>query len=414
MNREVLKNMKLMNKKNITKFKETEIGTIPEEWEVSIIPKIAKNFDKERKPLSSSERERMVGAYPYYGAAGIIDWVNNYIFDGKYLLVAEDGTVTDEKGHPTLQLTNGKFWVSNHAHILQCENFIETKFLYYALKNQNIRAFVTGAVQPKLNQENLNSIQLPYPTKEERYNICEILSSFDDKIELNYKINFNLEKLARSLFKKWFIDIGDELPEGWKIEKIGNLKLTITDYVANGSFATLKENVSKIYDTPEYALFVRNTDLKNKFTTKRYVDKKAYDFLTKTHLNGGEVIISNVADVGSVYKCPKFNIPMVLGNNVIMLNGNLLNNYLYLFFSSQIGQSMIQSITSGSAQLKFNKTDFRNLQILKPSNEILIKFDSVCEKIFQLIQDNQNEIENLIIIRDSLLSKLMNGKIRVK
>lgn len=397
-----------------TKFKDTDIGLIPEDWDIITIPKIARNFDNKRKPLSSTEREKMQGIYPYYGAAGIIDWVNNHIFDGKYLLVAEDGTVTDEDGYPTLQLTDGKFWVSNHAHILQCENFIETKFLYYALKNQNIRAFVTGAVQPKLNQENLNSIQFPYPTnKEERNNICEILSSIDAKIDINNKINSNLEKLASMLFKKWFIDIGDELPKGWKMEKVGNLGLTITDYVANGSFATLKENVSKIYDTPEYALFVRNTDLKNKFITRRYVDKKAYDFLLKTHLNGGEVIISNVADVGSVYRCPKFNMPMVLGNNVIMLNGDYLNNYLYLFFSSPIGQGAIQSITSGSAQLKFNKTDFRNLQILKPSDEILKKFDSICEEIFQLIQSTQNEIESLVTIRESTLSRLMNGKIRI-
>jgi len=212
---------------NQTKFKETEIGFIPEEWDVITIPEVSKNFDNKRRPLSSAERGKISGQYPYYGAAGIIDWVDDYIFNGKYLLIAEDGTVSDEDGRPTLQLTDGNFWVSNHAHVLQCENFLETKFLYYALKNKNIRAFITGAVQPKLNQENLNSIPFPYPKEEEREFICEILSSLDNKIELNRKINANLEKIVSSLFKKWFVDVGDELSEGCSVIKLSNVLNTL-------------------------------------------------------------------------------------------------------------------------------------------------------------------------------------------
>jgi type I restriction enzyme S subunit len=105
--------------------------------------------------------------------------------------------------------------------------------------------------------------------------------------------------------------------------------------------------------------------------------------------------------------------PMVLGNNVIMLDGKLLNNYLYLFFTSQVGQAAINSITSGSAQLKFNKTDFRNLEIVKPDDETLKRFDEICEVIFKTIQNNEDEINRLISARDSLLPRLMSGKIKV-
>ena len=208
-------------------------------------------------------------------------------------------------------------------------------------------------------------------------------------------------------------DLG-EIPAGWSTEKIGKLNLAVTDYVANGSFSSLKQNVSRIYEYPEYALFIRNTDLKNNFFTKRYVDEKAYEYLRKTHLIGGEVIISNVADVGSVYRCPKFKLPMVLGNNVIMLNGEYLNGYLYLLFKSQPGQDLIDSITSGSAQLKFNKTDFRNLEVIKPGEGILKEFDAICNNIFLAGQATKDVVNDLVELRDSLLPRLMSGKIRVK
>ena len=104
----------------------------------------------------------------------LVDHINQYIFDGTYLLFSEDGVnVIDEFGHPALQYLWGKFWVNNHAHVLQGNDIISTEYLYMALKNVNVRHLVTGAAQPKINQENMNSIQLLIPSKNEmeKYNI---------------------------------------------------------------------------------------------------------------------------------------------------------------------------------------------------------------------------------------------------
>ncbi|QJE17322.1 restriction endonuclease subunit S [Avibacterium paragallinarum] len=113
------------------------------------IEDISKNFDKFRKPLSSRERSKIQGEYPYYGAAKIIDYVDGFTHTGLSLLIAEDGSVETEEGFPVLQLANGKYWVNNHTHVLKGENDYETKYLYYALKQVKISPFITGAVQRK-------------------------------------------------------------------------------------------------------------------------------------------------------------------------------------------------------------------------------------------------------------------------
>ncbi|MBE0538226.1 MAG: restriction endonuclease subunit S [Ignavibacterium sp.] len=153
--------------------------------------------------------------------------------------------------------------------------------------------------------------------------------------------------------------------------------------------------------------------MKSGFVNKVYVNKHSYEFLSKTKLFGGEVIISNVADVGSVFLCPKFLKPMTLGNNVIMLNSKY-NLFLYLYFRSPIGQSLIYGITSGSAQQKFNKTDFRNIKINLPSIDYAIDFNERVKIFFDKIETNQIQIRTLTQLRDTLLPKLMSGEVRVE
>ena len=131
---------------------------IPKGWEVKSLKEVSYNFDSKRIPLSSRERAKRSGKIPYYGATGIMDYINDYIFEGIYVLLGEDGSVIDDEGHPILQYVWGKFWVNNHAHVIQ-GNGISNEFLYLFLRNTNVQHLVTGAVQPKINQQNLNSLK---------------------------------------------------------------------------------------------------------------------------------------------------------------------------------------------------------------------------------------------------------------
>lgn len=215
--------------------------------------------------------------------------------------------------------------------------------------------------------------------------------------------NKNLFEQVSSIFNKLY--------GKYALETIGNLDISVADYVANGSFQSLKDNVS-ILEKKDYAYFIRNVDLKAKSFT-RYVNQHSYEFLSKSKLTGGEVIISNVGDVGSVFLCPKLKLPMTLGNNMIYLNSENHNLYLYLFFKSHVGQGKINSITGGSAQPKFNKTDFRSLQINYPDKNQIESFNKKVSPLFNLMSTNENQTQALQLMRDSLLPKLMSGEIDV-
>jgi type I restriction enzyme S subunit len=141
---------------------ESELGEIPKGWRVNKLNEVADCFDNKRIPLSSMERSIRKGDYPYYGAASLMDYIDDYLFDGIYLLMGEDGSVTDINGYPILQYVFGKFWVNNHAHVLK-GRIISTELVMCLLRNTNIGDLVTGAVQPKLNQGNMNKISIPLP-----------------------------------------------------------------------------------------------------------------------------------------------------------------------------------------------------------------------------------------------------------
>lgn len=317
-----------------------------------------------------------------------------------------------------------------HYHIWKVDvnaTVADKMFLYYYLKYYTPKwmGLTNGSVMMHITKSSLEKQKISLPPIETQQRISSILSSLDSKIENNHKICANLEAQAQALFKHWFIDfapfkdgkfVESELgmiPEGWRVEKLGELPLYISDYVANGSFASLRENVS-LYNEENYAYFIRNTDLKEK-RFKVYVDKKSYDFLSKSVLHGGEIIISNVGDVGSVHLCPVLDKPMTLGNNIIMIkSGNIaLQNYLYILFKYSYGQGLIHSITGGTAQPKFNKTDFKSLKIVVPGEKSLQEFNDFIKNLLQTIQLKDSENNHLSEIRDSILPKLMSGEIKV-
>ena len=182
-------------------------AVVPVGWPTVALGELVSNFDSRRIPLSRRVRSERPGPYPYYGATGVMDHVDDYIFEGLHLLVAEDGSVETPTGTPFLQLVDGQFWVNNHAHVLRGTTDEETRYLYYALFTVQVRPFMSGSVQAKLSQRNLNQIPVPYPAQEsERRAIARVLGALDDKIELNRRMSATLEAMARALFRSWFVD----------------------------------------------------------------------------------------------------------------------------------------------------------------------------------------------------------------
>lgn len=364
-------------------------------------------YDNLRIPLSSMEREGREKKYPYYGANGIIDYVDDYIFDGEYILLAEDGTVFIEDKYPVLHLTQGKFWVNNHAHVFKSKNEIANQnFLYYILKNTNIRAYVTGAVQLKINQRNLKKIKVTIPNLEVQKAIANILSSFDDKIEVNNKINKNLEELAQTLYKHWFVDfefpneegkpykssggkmIESELgpiPYGWEVKEQGEYFPIITG----------KKNANYSTDDGEF----------NFFTCSQQIFKApGYSF------EGSAILVAGNGDFNVKYYKGKFE--AYQRTYVLIPHNEKLSGLLYFLIKENLSE-----ITSGhrGSVIKFiTKGDLEKYKIIMPKDiQLLEQMSRQFQNIVNKIQHNNEENTKLAEMRDLLLPKLMSGEIRM-
>lgn len=359
--------------------------------------------------------------------------------------------------------------VNQHVAIIRPkESSFNSLYLRYQLVSPQIQQLLlnyasAGATRNALTKSMIEGLGIPKPDLDTQNNIAHILGSLDEKIELNRQMNETLEAMAQALFKSWFVDfdpvidnalaagnaIPDELlaraeqrkaikkkdnsdiqglfpgefefteemgwiPKEWASDTVKELA-NVTDYVANGSFASLKENVT-LSDDPEYALYIRTTDYKNDFSLAKakYVNEHSYDFLKKSVLEGYEVIISNVGDTGTVFRPPVWlNQPMTLGSNAIAIKNEDMSNFLQYYFSSYFGQYQISSIVGGSAQPKFNKTDFRALAVYFGSLELVSKFEEACQPLRAKIDTNLSQILLLSNIRDTLLPQLMSGELRI-
>ncbi|HIF9203205.1 TPA: restriction endonuclease subunit S [Photobacterium damselae] len=184
------------------KLVESELGLIPDGWELTNIGKVSECFDKKRIPLSKRQREQKQGSIPYYGATSVMDYVDEAIFDDIYLLIGEDGSVMKDDGTPFIQYIWGPAWVNNHAHVLQGIKSISTEQLMLFFQQTNINAYVTGAVQLKINQRNMNSIPFIKAPKEINERFYDVVAPLYAKIRAIKEENEQLAKLRDTLLPK--------------------------------------------------------------------------------------------------------------------------------------------------------------------------------------------------------------------
>ncbi|MES3031325.1 MAG: restriction endonuclease subunit S [Patescibacteria group bacterium] len=180
---------------------DSDLGKIPQGWEVSSLGNISKNHDNKRIPLSSMQRNKRRGKIPYYGANGVLDYVDKSIFSGEYILFAEDGSVKTRKNTPVIHLVDGDFWVNNHAHIISGDK-VSNYFLYLSIRNINIDSYITGGVQPKITQQNLNSILIIVPEETVLIKFELMVNSMKKRIKVLDKEKKNLAKMRERLLVK--------------------------------------------------------------------------------------------------------------------------------------------------------------------------------------------------------------------
>ena len=172
------------------------------EWEKKRLEECVEFLDGLRKPIKSEDRKSEQGLYPYYGASGIIDYIDGYIFDGEYILLSEDGANIIDRNYRVAFIAKGKIWVNNHAHVLQPYDGFDINFLSETLERLNYAVYNTGTTMPKLNQEVCRNINLKIPTTKEQNKIGNLLSLLNKRIATQNKIIDKLQSLIKGIAQK--------------------------------------------------------------------------------------------------------------------------------------------------------------------------------------------------------------------
>lgn len=347
---------------------------------------VSVNYDKKRVPLSGAQREKRKGDYRYYGAQGVIDYVDDYIFDGTFLLIAEDGENLKSKKQNIAQVVNGQFWVNNHAHVVTGNELCDTHYLCYLINSMDLSGYVTGSAQPKLSQANLNAVTLLLPQIEIQKNIVDYLRKIDEKIELNTQINENLEQQVSVLYQSWFEDFeitNGVCPENWSYQELS----TIAD-IASGKRPPVK------------------SDTCNEKTPISIVGAASVMGFTFEANHTDRILVTG--RVGTHGVIQRFNTPCWTSDNTLVITSP------YYEFTNQILHRIdYASMNRGSTQPLITQGDMKKVAVLVPDEDTLAKFEEFAGSLMAKWEANSNENVKLASLRDTLLPKLMSGELDV-
>ena len=352
-------------------------------------------LDSKRKPLSALQRAKKQGIYPYYGAQGIIDHLDDYLLDGEYLLVAEDGANLETRNQPIANIAKGKIWVNNHAHVLGSNGKCPLNLLGFILNNMNISPYVTGCAQPKLNQENLRNIEIELPSHID--SIASILSSLDRKIELNNKINADLEEMAQAIFKNWFVDfepfkdgkfVDSELgmiPEGWKVGRLGEL-------------CNFKRGKN---------LLTKNAIDEGVPVVAGGLEPSCYHNIANT---GAPVITVSGSGANAGFM-RMYHVP-VWASDCSFIDISC-ENFYFVYCFLKVNSRLLKHAQTGAVQPHVKPSDIHEFELVIPDKESIYDFQDKVKPFFDKIAAIQKENSRLSTLRDTLLPRLMSGELEV-
>ena len=383
-------------------------------WPLKRISEVANFENNKRVPLKSLDREKRQGDYPYYGASGIVDYIDDFIFDGNYLLISEDGENLRTRNTPIAFQAKGKFWVNNHAHIFSEKEDSILDYLEYYFSVLNIGAYITGAVQPKLNKANLDKIEIPIPPLEERLKLNGVLNSFRDKSRLNRRINQTLEEMAQAVFKSWFVDfdpvkakMNGEQPEGMDAATAS----LFPEKLVESELGLIPEGwePKQLKDVLElaYGKALKKTD-RVAGDVPVYGSGGLTGYHNQSLVEGPGIIVGRKGTVGSVYWEPKAFYPIDTVFYVKPKTGYSLK-YCHLVLQN-LG---LKDMNTDAAVPGLNRNNAYRLDVVTPSEAVLDKFEEIMQSFQSKVDANNAQNSNLESLRDTLLPKLLSGEVEL-
>ncbi|MDW8802951.1 restriction endonuclease subunit S [Clostridium sp. A1-XYC3] len=356
------------------------------EWKTYSLGNVVEFYDSKRKPVK--EQERTSGPYAYYGATGIIDYINDFIFEGEYLLLGEDGANIVTRNAPLVYKTSGKFWVNNHAHIFKPKDNFNIDFLKYYLELINYIPYNTGTAQPKLNAESVKIIPVKAPNIKEQERIASLFLLVDKKIEKQKKKVETLQEYKKGIMQKIFLqkvrfkdEDGESYPK-WEVKILGDIcsinkgeQLNKLDLLSNGEYYALNGGI-------EPSGYTENWNTKEN---------------TISISEGG-------ASCGYV----KFNVKKFWsGGHCYTLEGlskSIYNEYLYQYL--KFYEPSIMALRVGSGLPNIQKSALTGFKVSIPAIEEQQKIADILFQIEEKIYKEQEKLEQLKKFKKGLLQKM--------
>ena len=367
-------------------------------WKTTELGEIIDLFDSRRIPLNSRDRQQRQGQFPYYGAQGVIDHVDDFIFDGRYILVAEDGENLNSRKLPLALVADGKFWVNNHAHILRAKPGVaDDTFLLHFLNSTDIKPFVTGAAQPKLSQANLRLIPVFLPPLPIQRRIAGILAAYDDLIENSQRRIKILEEMARRLYREWFVyfrfpghegcrlvqsSLG-EIPEGWEVGRLDEVLV-----------------LQRGFDLPKSDRVDGSVPI--------YAATGVTGFHHTAKVRSPGVVTGRSGSIGEVLYVQEDFWPL---NTALWVKDFPRSEPLYAYYL--LSSLDLKQFNSGAAVPTLNRNDIHGIQVLIPSQDLQQHFQYVAGSLLLQVRAHSLQIINLHRARDLLLPRLLSGQIDV-
>lgn len=376
-------------------YRDPEFEVLPAGWSISELQELVENHNPKRQPLNSQERVTRQGVYPYCGANGVVDHINDFKFDGDFVLIAEDGGYWG-KHQPSSYIMRGRFWVNNHAHVVRAKDGVTTnEYLSFMLNYLNIDPFIGGDARGKLTKAVLQQIEVPHPDFPEQQRIAQVLSTVQEAIAQQERLIRTTTELKQALMQKLFTEglrgealketeIG-RVPESWEVVKLGDLC----------SLTTGRKDVNEGSPDGPYPFFTCSTEVYR---------SPVYSFDTEA------ILVAGNGKVGETkYYSGKFE---AYQRTYVLSDFRTHGPFIYQFLKERLSTEL-NRVVSGSTMPYIRKGDLENVLVPVPSDTEQLQITAQIETVDRKVQIHEQRHAALQDLFRTLLHELMTGKVRV-
>ena len=392
---------------------------LPMGWSRAALTEVIELHDSKRIPLNQQQRSLRQGIYPYYGANGQVDSIDDFLFEGEYILLAEDGGYFDDPSRSVAYEVSGRFWVNNHAHILSTRE-IPRKFLTYALNNIDWMSYVGGSTRLKLTQEGMKRVLIPIPPLNEQRRIVDKLDRIGDRHRTaRNELNHIPKLIARYKQSVLAAACSGKLTEDFRLSNslsISSISLSeVCNSISDGDHQAPPRSETGI---PFITISAINDGSLSLNKATRFVPKSYFESLSKIRKPEIDDILFTVTGSIGIPVIVDTDEPFVFQRHIAILKANkniILAKYLLYALGSDQIQKQALNIATGTAQLTIPLGGLRNFQIQLPSleeqKEIVRRVEKMFAKIDMIEQEYQKAVKLCDRLEQATLAKAFRGEL---